>query len=157
MGENADILKKGFEAFGNGDLDAASENWSDDIRWDGTNDDRLPLGGRVEGKDTVKDALANLGDHWESFSVTPDEFHDSDDTVIVLGHAEAKAKETGNEARWPFVQVWRFKEGKATEVLALADTFEIAKALGVAEGNGSGDSGDSGDSDDSGGSDDSDE
>ena len=133
MGENADNLKRGFEAFGKGDLDAASENWADDIRWEGTNDERMPLGGRIEGKDAVKQALAGLGETWENFSAVPDEFHDSDDAVIVLGHGEGKAKETGKEIRWPFVQVWRFKDGKATEVLALADTFEVAKALGYAE------------------------
>ena len=132
MGQNADTLKRGWEAFGQGDLDGASEFWADDIRWDGTNDDRLPLGGRIEGRDNVKEKLANLGETFESFSATPDEFHDSDNTVIVLGHGEAKAKETGNEIHWPFVQVWRFREGKATEVLALADTFEIAKGLGHA-------------------------
>lgn len=130
MGQNADTLKKGWQAFGQGDLDGASEFWADDIRWDGTNDDRLPLGGRIEGKDTLKQKLASLGDHFEQFNATPDEFHDSDDTVIVLGHNEAKAKETGTEVKVPFVQVWRFRDGKATEVLALTDTFETAKALG---------------------------
>jgi hypothetical protein len=133
MGENADNLKRGFEAFGKGDLDGASETWADDIRWDGTNDERMPLGGRIEGKDALKQALAGLGETWERFSAVPDEFHDSDDAVVVLGHGEGKAKETGKEVKWPFVQVWRFKEGRATEVLALADTFEVAKALGLAE------------------------
>ncbi len=133
MASNADNLKRGFEAFGQGDLDAASETWADDLRWDGTNDERMPLGGRIEGKDAIKQALAGLGEIFETFSVTPDEFHDSDGTVIVLGHSEAKAKETGKEIQWPWVQVWRFTDGKATEVLALADTFELAKALGYAE------------------------
>ncbi len=133
MGANADTLKQGWQAFSQGDLDGASEFWADDIRWDGTNDDRLPLGGRIEGRDKVVDALSKLGDHWESFSATPDEFHDSDDTVIVLGHTEAKAKDGGRAVKLPFVQVWRFRDGKATEVLALNDTWEIAKALGHAE------------------------
>ncbi len=133
MGENADKLKQGWEAFGQGDLDGASEFWADDITWDGTNDDRLPLGGRIEGRDAVKEKLASLGDIYESFNAKPDEFHDSDDTVIVLGHNEAKAKESGTQVRVPFVQVWRFKEGKATEVLALTDTFETAKALGLTQ------------------------
>jgi hypothetical protein len=53
--------------------------------------------------------------------------------VIVLGHTEAKAKDGGKEVRVPFVQAWRFKEGNATEVLALTDTFEVAKALGHAD------------------------
>ena len=131
MGQNADTLKKGWDAFGNGDLDGASEFWADDIRWDGTNDDRLTLGGRIEGKDAIKEKLASLGDTWENFQATPDEFHESDDTVIVLGHNEATAKETGKDMKVPFVQVWRFQDGKATEVLALTDTFEAAKTLGL--------------------------
>jgi ketosteroid isomerase-like protein len=139
MGENADKLKQGWEAFGQGDLDGASEFWADDITWDGTNDDRLPLGGRIEGRDAVKEKLASLGDIYESFNAKPDEFHDSDDTVIVLGHNEAKAKETGTSVKVPFVQVWRFQDGKASEVLALTDTFEVAKALGHAGGGGGAD------------------
>ncbi len=134
MGENADKLKQGWQAFGQGDLDGASEFWADDIRWEGTNDDRLPLGGTIEGKDALKEKLASLGDIYESFSATPDEFHDSDDSVIVLGHNEGTAKETGSEVKVPFVQVWRFRDGKASEVLALTDTFEVAKALGHAGG-----------------------
>ncbi len=133
MGENADKLKQGWQAFGQGDLDGASEFWADDIRWDGTNDERLTLGGRIEGKDALKAKLATHGDAWDEISAMPDEFHDSDDTVIVLGHNEARAKETGTQVKVPFVQVWRFKDGKATEVLALTDTYETAKALGFAE------------------------
>jgi ketosteroid isomerase-like protein len=34
MGANTDVLKEGYEAYGRGDLDAATENWSDDIRWE---------------------------------------------------------------------------------------------------------------------------
>jgi ketosteroid isomerase-like protein len=132
MGQNGETLKRGWQAFGQGDLNGASEFWADDIRWDGTNDDRLLLGGRIEGKDEVRKRLERIGDQWENFSAVPDEFHESDDTVIVLGHGEGKAKETGKDVKWPFVQVWRFREGKAVEVLALADTFEIAKALGYA-------------------------
>jgi hypothetical protein len=136
MGENADRLKQAYEAFADGDLDGATELWSDGLTWDGTNDDKLPLGGRIEGKDSVKQALAGLGEQWESFSAVPDEFHDSDGTVIVLGHGQGKAKKTGTELKWPFVHVWRFSDGEATEVLALADTYEIAKALDVISSDG---------------------
>ncbi len=131
MGENAEVIKRGYEAFADGDLEAVKENWADDFRWEGTNDEKLPLGGRLEGRDNVVEKLAGLGEQFESFSATPDEFHDSDETVIVLGHAEGKAKKTGKELKWPFVHVWRMRDGKATEVLALADTFELAKALDI--------------------------
>jgi ketosteroid isomerase-like protein len=131
MGENADTLKRAYDAFGEGDLDAVTEAWADDIRWEGTNDPKLPAGGRHEGKEDVAKALGSIQDAWEEFSVTPDEFHESDDTVIVLGHAEGKAKETGKSAKWPFVHVWRMQDGKANEALILADTYELAKTLGI--------------------------
>lgn len=136
MGENAETLKSAYEAFGRGDMDAVMEAWHDDIRWDGTNDERLPAGGRHEGKEAVAGALGKIQEAWESFVVQPDEFHDSDETVIVLGHAEGKAKETGESAKWPFVHVWRMRDGKASEVLILADTFELAKTLGLVDGGG---------------------
>lgn len=106
------------------------EIWQDDFRWEGTNDERLPVGGRHEGKDAAAQALARIGESWEDFSAVPDEYHESGDTVVVLGHAEGKAKETGESVKYPFVQVWRMRDGKAAEVLSLSDTFEVAKAMG---------------------------
>jgi hypothetical protein len=50
---------------------------------------------------------------------------------VVLSHAEATAKETGNSVKLPWVHVWRFSgDGKATEVQALTDTAMAADALG---------------------------
>ena len=115
-------------------MDAVKETWNDDIRWDGTNDDRLPAGGRHEGKDAVAQALASIAESWEEFSAVPDEFHESDDTVIVLGHAEGTPKNGGDSIKFPFVHVWRMRDGKGSEVLALTDSFEVAKALGISSG-----------------------
>jgi uncharacterized protein len=132
MGANADTLKSAYEAFGRGDIEATMESWADDIRWEGTNDPKLPGGGRHEGKQSVAQALGTIQEAWDDFAVTPDEFHESGDTVIVLGHAKGTAKQTGQSGQWPFVHVWRMQDGKAREALILADTYEIAKMLGVA-------------------------
>jgi ketosteroid isomerase-like protein len=130
MGQNTNALKEGYEAYGRGDLDAAAENWSDDIRWENPNAPQLPNPGVIEGKDNVRNALMDIPNYWESFSVTPDEFIEQGDSVAVLGHTEAKAKETGTEVKVPFVHVWRFSDGKATEALLLTDTALVADALG---------------------------
>ena len=132
MGDsNTDILKAAFKAFADDDLDRVMEAWHDDIRWEGTNDDRLPVGGRHEGKEDVMDSLRNIASEWSSYSASPDEFVEDGDTIVVLGHVEATAKKTGTSVSYPFVHVWRFDDGKAKEVLALSDTFEIGKALGI--------------------------
>jgi len=130
MGVNTDVLKEGYEAYGRGDLDAATESWSDDIRWENPNAPQLPNPGVTEGKDNVRNLLMETPNYWETFSVTPDEFIEQGDNVVVLGHTEAKAKETGKEVKVPFVHVWRFSDGKATEALLLTDTALVADALG---------------------------
>jgi uncharacterized protein len=87
---NTDILKEGYEAFGRGDLDGATQNFAEDIRWENPEAPQVPNSGVTEGRDRVKQLFAALGDYWESFSITPDEFIEDGDTVIVLSHAEAR-------------------------------------------------------------------
>ncbi|MFL5892691.1 MAG: nuclear transport factor 2 family protein [Solirubrobacterales bacterium] len=128
---NTDTLRQGYEAFGRGDLDGAVENFADDIRWENPEAPQMPQNGVTEGKDGVKQLFAELGNYWESFSITPDEFIEDGDTVVVLSHTEAKGKETGKEVKLPWVHVWRFRDGKAAEVQALTDTALAADALGA--------------------------
>jgi hypothetical protein len=129
---NVDTLKEGYEAFGRGDLDGAAANFSDDIRWENPEAPQVPNHGVTEGKDAVKQLFMDLFNHWESFNLSPDEFIDGGDTVVVLSHAEAKAKETGKDVKLPFVHIWRFDSGgKVTEVQALSDTAMAAGALGT--------------------------
>ena len=129
---NVDSLKQGYEAFGQGDLDGATANFSDDIRWENPEASQVPNNGVTSGKDSVKQLFADLGNHWDSFAITPDEFIDGGDTVVVLSHSEAKAKETGNSVKLPWVHIWRFDgDGKVTEVQALTDTAIAAEALGT--------------------------
>ena len=127
---NADTLKQGYEAFGRGDLDAATENFSDDVHWENPEAPQVPNNGVTEGKDAVKGLFAQLGEYWDSFEITPDEFLESGDTVVVLSHSRSKAKETGKEVKLPWVHVWRFRDGKVAEVQALTDTALAADALG---------------------------
>lgn len=127
MGQNTDTLKQGYEAYGRGDLESAMESWHDDIRWEGSNSDRIPGSGVHEGKEAVAQALQEAVAPFDSFSVTPDEFIEDGETVVVLGHTEASRG--GNDIKVPFVHVWRFEGGKAKRVQLLTDTAVVADAL----------------------------
>ena len=128
---NTDTLKQGYEAFGRGDLDGATESFADSIRWENPEAPQIPNNGVTEGKDAVRQLFADLGTYWESFSIVPDEFIESGDTVVVLSHAEAKGKDTGKQVRLPWVHIWRFSGGQVTEVQALTDTALAADTLGA--------------------------
>lgn len=127
---NADTLRQGYEAFARGDLDGATENFADNLRWENPEAPQVPNNGVTEGREAVKQLFAELGNYWESFSIAPDEFIESGDTVVVLSHSESTGRETGKHVKLPWVHVWRFRDGKVAEVQALTDTALAAEALG---------------------------
>ena len=53
MSENTDALKRGYDAFNQGDADAVAELYEDDVRWEGPNTEGFPMSGVHEGKDAV--------------------------------------------------------------------------------------------------------
>ena len=91
----------------------------------------MPNNGVTEGRDAVKQLFGELPNYWESFNLVPDEFIESGETVVVLSHSESKGKQTGKEVKLPWVHVWRFRDGKASEVQALTDTALAGDALGT--------------------------
>src|SRR4051812_34597586 len=130
MADNAQILKDGYSAFANGDVQAATQNFADDIKWEGPNTDRIPGSGTHTGTEAiVQNAWSVIPETWDDFSVAPDEFIENGDTVVVLGHNEATAKSTGKSIKVPFVHVWRFEGDKLKRVQTLSDTAVIAEAL----------------------------
>ena len=74
-------------------------------------------------------ALGAATDPFESITSHPDEFIEQDDTVVVLGHTEAKTK-SGNDVKVPFAHVWRMSDGAIARGQTLTDTSVILKALG---------------------------
>ena len=72
MAGNVDTAKQAYEAFSNGDVQAATENWADDIVWDGGGQD-LPGGGEHQGKDAALDVLGKAVGAWDEFVLHIDE------------------------------------------------------------------------------------
>ena len=128
MSQNSDALKRGYEAFNQGDADTVAELYSDDVVWEGPNSEGVPMSGKNEGKDAVLQALGEIGEAFESFSSSPDEMIEEGDTIVVLSHIEAKTK-SGNEIKLPGVEVWEMSDGIAKRVRSLIDTAEVKAAL----------------------------
>jgi len=131
VSENTDALRRGYDAFGQGDLETIRSIWSDDIEWQGPDYEPLPQSGRLQGPDAVFEMFGDLFERWEGLSVVPDEFVEDGDTVVALGHLEGRAKESGEQVKVPFAHVWRMSDGKVERVQILEDTAVLAKALGV--------------------------
>ena len=128
MSENTDVLKGGYEAFNSGDQQALMDVFAEDVRWEGSNDERVPGAGTFDGRDGALGALGQAVEAYESISTTPDEFIEQGDTVVVLGHTEARTK-SGNDVKVPFAHVWRMEGGKIKRGQLLTDTAVILSAL----------------------------
>ena len=128
MSENVDTLKRGYDAFNSADTETLAGVFHEDVRWEGTNNERVPGAGTFDGRDDALAALGQAVEPFESISSQPDEWIEDGDTVVVLGHTEAKT-ESGNDLKIPFVHVWRMSDGKVKRGQLLTDTAEILDAL----------------------------
>ena len=130
MAGNADVLRRGYEAFGQGDLERAMADFADDIQWDGPNAEGMPDSGTCNGKDEVAQMFQRTVEAYgPELSVAPDEMIEEGETVVVLGHMQASPN--GNEFKVPYAHVWRFDGGKPKRVQTLFDTDVVKAALGA--------------------------
>jgi len=130
MADDIEVLRSGYEAFGRGDIEAIVKDFADDVEFVGPNSQRMPGAGAHQGKPAVTALLAGMRERWEPLTWSPDEFVREGETVVVLGHMEGRAKDTGTQVKVPFVHIWRMSGGKVRRGQALTDTAVVAAALG---------------------------
>ena len=128
MGENVEVLRSAYEAFGRGDMQAVTATWETDIEYVGPSGGRAPGADHHRGKEEVARLFSGMRDRWEGLLLSPDEFVEHGGTVVVLGHMEGRAKATGRDVNVPFAHVWRLRDGKVHHGQALTDTAALSEA-----------------------------
>lgn len=125
---NVDIVKGAYEAFGRGDVPAVLEALDKDVIW--TDMEGFPTGGTYVGAGAILNGVfLPLGTEWNSFQANPDEFLESGDRVVALGHYEGTYKATGKGMRVPFAHVWTLRDGKVVKFVQYTDTLLVSKVL----------------------------
>ena len=127
MADDIEMLRRGYEAFGRGDIDGVAGDFTDDVEFVGPNS---RAGGPVQGKAAVAGLLTGMGERWEGLTWVPEEFIREGDVIVVLGQMEGTARATGTAARIPFAHVWRVSGGKVRHGRAYTDTAAVVAALG---------------------------
>lgn len=129
MAGRTDDLKGRYDAFAQGDLDTALEQWADDFVWQSSNSTDLPGGGEHRGKQEALQVLQQAVGAWDEFNLVADEFFEDGDTVVVLGHTDVK--KGGDSAQIPVVHIWRFEGDEIKRLQILTDTHQVAGLLGI--------------------------
>jgi len=127
--ESIDLVRRSYDAFERGDLDAVLADLDPDIEWHQAQG--LPHGGLYRGVDEVRRNIFEPLDAewWSEFSATPEQFLDAGSEIAVLGRYRGIAQGTGKVLDVPFVHVWSVENGKAVRFRQFLDTAGWVEAL----------------------------
>jgi len=129
MTSAVDAVRRSYEAFERGDMEAVVADMDEEIEWHQAQG--LPHGGTYRGLDAVRKAIFDpLDDEWwDDFRADPSEFIDAGAHVVVLGRYTGRAKATGRSLDVPFAHVWTFRDEKAVRFRQFLDTAGWVGAL----------------------------
>ena len=131
--ENVEIVRRGFEAFNRGDLDAFLENSTDDIDYraaEGAPDDHGP----IQGKDALRAFMQDWLDTFDDFRAEPVELIEAgEDKVIVVVRVSGRAKLSGVETDLTYAELWTLRDGKVAWGRQYWTRDEALEAAGLSE------------------------
>ena len=128
--ENVAVIRGLYEAFGRGDVPAALGRMDQQIEWREAENFIYADGNPYVGPQAVLEGVfMRLGAEWEGFAVTPEEWLDAGNHVVVLGTYSGKHKETGREVRAQFAHVWGVRGGRVVKFQQYTDTKQFAEAV----------------------------
>jgi ketosteroid isomerase-like protein len=112
MHPNAERLRAAYEAYGRGDLDAVSADWTDDVVWHITGS--TPIAHDRQGRDEIMQFLGELMLVTDgTFRLEPQRYFADDDYGVVICRSSATiAEEQFNNMT---VHVHRIVDGKTAE------------------------------------------
>ena len=108
---NEDLLRRGYDAFAEGDMETLNEVFADDVAWRSAGDN--PLAGDYHGKQEVFGLFARLNELADSFE---QEVHDvlaNDEHGVALVKVQASRGDRAMEQN--VVHVFHLADGKVKE------------------------------------------
>jgi uncharacterized protein len=129
---NVQILRDVYEAAARDDIESVLSAFASDIEWrEADGHPYQPDGKPWVGVDAVRENLFdNLDSEWDGFTVSPNEFHDAGDTVVVECRYTGVHSTTGKRIDAQACHVWRLRDGKVTGFQQYVDTAQLFDAMG---------------------------
>jgi ketosteroid isomerase-like protein len=131
--ENADVVRRAFEAGARGDVDAAAEFWDPNIVWlaaEGAIDDV----GEMRGLAAVRRYFQEGFDTFDDLSLVAEEVRDvGDERVLSIQRLKGRAKLSGIEIEMRYASVNTLRDGKVVRVREYLSVEDALKAVGLEE------------------------
>ena len=126
---NAEIVKRGYDAWNRGDLAAVLELVDPHFEWHEASE--VPGGGDVYTREQFESYLRRLSRHWEDFRLEPEVLHQAGDHVLVEVLELARGRASGAEVAQRFVHVWTLRGRRACRMRAYLEKREALEALAL--------------------------
>ena len=128
--ENVEMVRGLYDSFGKGDAPSVLGKMDHAIEWNEAENFIYADGNPYVGPQAVLEGVfMRLGTEWEGFSVTPEEWMDAGNRVVVLGTYAGTHRGTSKRVRAQFAHVWSLKEGRVVRFQQYTDTKQFADAI----------------------------
>ena len=125
--ENVQVIQGLYEAFGRGDVPAVLGRMDEGVEWNEAENFIYADGNPYVGPQAVLEGVfARFGSEWEGFTVTPEEWLDAGERIVVLGTYSGRHKSTGKQVRAQFAHIWSVREGRVVRFQQYTDTKQFA-------------------------------
>lgn len=131
--QNVDVVRKGYEAFGRGDIDGLLEQLDPDVEWRTPGPEDLPTAGQRRGHAAVQEFFQTLAGLLEIQRFEPKQFIAQDEMVVVTGDDTSRVKATGTTLEIRFVHVFTVRNGKVVAFDEYVDTSALVADLRSAQ------------------------
>jgi ketosteroid isomerase-like protein len=125
--ENVEIVRRGFEAFNRGGLDAVLGFYDPEVEWVTT--DGYVEAGTYRGHEGVLRYLGSLAAEFEDVRLEPEELIEVGEQVVAPIRATATGKRSGVPVEFTITFVYWLRDGLAVRVENYAAKAEALEAL----------------------------
>lgn len=126
--DNVELVKRGYAAFGRGDIETLLGLFAEDIEWTVAAAPGAPYGGTVRGREAVKGFFESLAQAEDIQEFTQEDYIAQDDRVVVTGRSRAVVRATGRTLELEFVHLFTVRGGKVQKFVEFFDTASAAEA-----------------------------
>jgi ketosteroid isomerase-like protein len=130
--DNLDVIRRGYEAFGRGDINALLESFDEQIQWVTPGPPELATSGKRTGRQEVAEFFGAVNQAFDIQRFEPEEFIAQSDRIVVLGSETARVKTTGKVIELDWVHVFKMRNGKVVAFQEFFDTAAVVAAMNAA-------------------------
>jgi ketosteroid isomerase-like protein len=130
VSENAELVKRGLDAYNRRDAEALKPDVTPDVEWFPAIPAAVEHGG-YQGHEGVERYLRELSDTWDYLRIVGDDIRDLGERVLFLGRVEGRGKGSGVRVDAPVGLVFELRGDKASRIRGYLDHHEALRAVGL--------------------------